>query len=88
MKHITTKSGFEFDLDENRLNDMETFDCIVALSDGDTTMVPRILTRLLSKEAKKALYDHVRLEDGRVPIDAVSAELSAIFEAMGKTEKK
>lgn len=88
MTHITTKSGFEFDMDESRLNDMETFDCVVALSDGDTTMVPRILNKLLDKSDKKALYDHCRLEDGRVPINAVSAELSAIFEAMGKTEKK
>lgn len=88
MKHITTKSGFEFDFDESRIDDMETFDCIVSLSDGDTTMIPRVLNRLLDKESKKALYNHCRQADGRVPIEAVSAELMAIFEAMGNPEKK
>lgn len=88
MTHITTQSGFELDLDESRLNDMEMFDSIVALEDGDTTQIPRILNRLLGAGTKKELYNHCRLEDGRVPIETVYGELKSIFDGLKQPEKK
>ena len=81
MKHIVTESGFETDIDESRLDDMELFDAIVDLQGGDVTTIPLILSKIFGAD-KAALYAHCRTEDGRVPTQAVAAELTNIFEAI------
>ena len=42
---------------------------------------------VLGKAQRKALYDHLRTEDGRVPADQVSAALNEIFLALGPDAK-
>lgn len=39
-------------------------------------------------DMRKNLYDHLRNDDGRVPVDAVSQELIEIFSAFGAKGKK
>lgn len=73
-----TKSGFAFCVDENRINNMEYIEC-VAVVENDLSVLPRMLTLLLGDEQKRALYDHVRTEDGRVPIDAIEKEFYDIM---------
>ena len=82
MKHIVTDSGFEVDIDEQVLDDMELFDALVEFQAGDATLLPFIVKRIFGAK-KQALYDHCRdLETGRVPTMAVSAEITEIFEKM------
>lgn len=87
MTRIVTGTGFECEIDENCMNDMELFDAIIELQDGDATQIPRILSKILPKETKKRLYDHCR-RDGRVPIEAVTEELNSIFTGMNGAGKK
>lgn len=75
-----TKSGFEFNLDDEAMNDMELLEDLKKLDGGDVLAVPSILERMLGKQ-KEDLYNHVRTESGRVPIDALVGELKGIFEA-------
>lgn len=75
-----TKSGFEFKLDNDAMNDMELLEDLGKLDSGDVLIIPRILERILGED-KSALYDHVRTESGRVPIDALVTELKSIFES-------
>lgn len=88
MEKIVTNSGFEIDVDNLVLDDMETFELICALDGGDATKLPALLSRLFTPEQKKALYDHVREEDGRVPISAVMKQVGEIFNALKDSEKK
>lgn len=81
MKHIVTESGFEVDINENALDDMELFEALVDMQNGDATQTP-VVVRKICGDAKKALYDHVRLPDGRVPTEAVAQELAHIIEAL------
>lgn len=76
-----TKSEFEFEMDDQSLNDMELIENLKAVDKGDITVLPEILNSLLGKEQKKKLYDHVRTEAGRVPMELVAAELNDIFKA-------
>ena len=46
----------------------------------------KILDKVLGPQ-KAALYDHVRAEDGRVPIEAAAKELAEIFVSAGKELK-
>lgn len=85
-KFITgiTKTGFKFKIDKAIADDMEIFELIEQLDEGNTTALPKLLNRLLGESQKKALYDHVRNEAGRVPIEAAFAEIKEILTTPGE----
>lgn len=82
-----TKSGFAFSVDENAMNDMELVDVLADKETDDAFRMSYILKRLLPADQRKKLYDHVRRDTGRVPVDAVVAEIEDIFAAMGDMGK-
>ena len=81
-----TKSGFEFEYDELKLDDMEFIEMVAGLEE-DATLLPKLLNRVLGKEQKQKLYDHLREEDGRVPTQAVSDAMEEMFNAAGDQTK-
>lgn len=81
-----TKTGFEFSVNENSMNDMELVDILADADMDDAFRMSHVLRRLLPGDQRKALYDHVRVE-GRVPVDAVVAEVEDIFSTMGSKGK-
>lgn len=81
MRQVTTKSGLYLEIEEERLNNMELLDALTDLDGGDGTALSTVLRLLLTKEQKKALYDHLRIPGGTVPIEAVAETLREIFEA-------
>ena len=80
-----TSTGFEFSIDEKVLDDMELVDAI-AETETNPTAISTVLTLLLGKR-KKELYDHLRTEDGRVPVSSISEAVTEIFNAGGKETK-
>lgn len=82
VKRIETKSGFVCKIDEAVVNDMEVLDLVVEIEKGNVLKYPLLLEKLLGADLKQKLYDHVRV-DGRVPYDAVDAEVSDIFSGIG-----
>lgn len=81
-----TKSGFQFSVDENCMNDMELVDILADDSVDEAFRMSALVKKLLPGEQRKALYDHVRV-NGRVPVDAVIAEVEDIFASMGNPGK-
>ena len=77
MKGITS-TGFEFEIDDNRLDDMELVD-VMAEIDANPLLMPKLCRMLLGEGQKKRLHDHLRVKDGRVPIEAVAKEIQEIF---------
>lgn len=73
-----TKSGFAFSIDPEILDDMELLEAI-ADADENPIRITSVLKRLLGEEQKRALYEHLRNEKGRVSIKAVSQEIVDIF---------
>lgn len=80
--HVKTTSGFECDVDNEVLDDIEVLDYLAAIDGGEVMKYPKLLSKLFAPEVKKALYDHVRTEDGRVPYAAFDAEITDIFNAI------
>lgn len=88
---MTTSTGFEFTISEEALTDMELLENLTAIEEGGKDAIaamPKLFTSLLGKEQKKALYDHVRTEEGRVPIEALTRELGDIFNSFNDNKKK
>ena len=82
----TTKSGFSFSVPEDVVNDMELFEALCDLDDGDATAVVPVVRRVLGTQ-KKALYDHLRTDTGRVPVDKVAEEIADILSAVKDGKK-
>jgi hypothetical protein len=74
----TTESGFKFELDQDAVNDMEFVE-LLAEVDSDITKMPKVIEIALGREQKKRLYDHIRTEAGKVPIDRAVAEFEEIL---------
>lgn len=82
-----TSSGFEFSLNENVLDNMELVDALAETEADNPLAVSKACLLLLGPELRKKLYNHLRTEDGRVPVELVSTEMVEIFSAFGKTGK-
>lgn len=81
-----TSSGFEFNLDEEALDDMEVLEWLIEMDNGDVAHLKDMLVRLLGDEQKKALYNHCR-KNGRVSAKAVLREVGEIFKESGEQAK-
>lgn len=77
-----TKTGFVFEIDEKRLDNMELLDAIAEMENDNIIALSNVSQLLLGKEQRKALYDHIRDEDGTVPSKFFSDELVNIFESV------
>lgn len=84
-KKKKTSTGFAYSIDENVLNNFELLD-LFAEVDENPLLLPKLIKILLGEEGKKALYDHVRLEDGTVPADKIEKELVEIISGKPKVK--
>lgn len=82
-----TATGFAFCISGETVDNMELVDALSEMDDGNELAMSKALRLLLGDNQKKALYDHVRTEDGRVPIKAIASELKEIFQSTGKSGK-
>ena len=73
-----TKSGFEFEITQESLNNFELLEVIADL-DSSPLLLPKLVKMLLGEEQATKLYDHVRNERGVVPTDLISEEITDIF---------
>lgn len=80
---MKTSSGFEYNIEPERFNDMRIIDAYVKISKNDKDVIPLITLAdlILGEDGKKALYEHIALPDGRIPADAFGRELGEIIRA-------
>lgn len=80
-----TDTGFEFKIEPSTINNMEFVDAI-AEAEEDFLKYSKVVRMLLGTEQRQALYDHVRKEDGTVPIEAVAHEVEQILLSSAETK--
>ena len=87
---MKTASGFEFEVRKDALDNMELLDLFGEMQSNaeDFTVLGRLVDLLLGRDARKALYDHIRTPDGRVPVGAFASEVTEIFRLMQESLKK
>ncbi len=82
MKQIVLNNGFAVEVDENVIDNMELVDALAEMKDDDDPLgISKVTKLLLGKKQRKALYDAVRTEDGRVPLNEISHAIEEIFAA-------
>lgn len=86
MKKIKLTNGFEVEISENAMENMELVDTLAEITDENPLAVSKVCSMVLG-DNKKALYEHLRTEDGRVPISEISKSIKEIFESFGESGK-
>lgn len=81
-----TESGFEFEIDEEQLDDMEFIE-LMAAAQENWLKFPAMLEKMLGKEQKARLYDHIKNDKGRVKPEELDKIVTEIFELAGKKLK-
>ena len=87
MEKVKLKNGFTCEIDETILEDMELVEALADAEGANPLRIVDVVRTVLGEEQKKALYDHVRTENGRVPVDVITDCIMEIFENMGEDGK-
>lgn len=87
MTHVKLSCGFEADIDETRIADMEFMDAINDIQEGDLTGLSKLAGIILPKPERKKLYDSVRNENGLATIDKVGDMLFELLDQLGSKKK-
>lgn len=82
-----TERGFEFQIEEEALDDMELLDALVDIDNGRTDKISTVCVKLLGKEQRARLYDFLRGENGRVKASDASQAVYEILAACAPGKK-
>lgn len=82
-----TASGFDFEIEDDALDDMELLDALVEIDNGRADQVSTVCVRLLGKAQRARLYEHLRGANGRVRATDVSAAILEILGAVSDGKK-
>lgn len=95
MRKGKTSSGFVYEFDETRLDDMRFVDVMAVVVDENAkefdqiVAVSKLVEMLLGKDLKEKLYTHLAKQNGgRVPISAFKNALQEIMTGSGEVELK
>ena len=80
-----TKSGFEYEIPEENLNNYELVETLGEL-EQNPLLITKTVDLLLGKEQKEKLKDHLRTKSGMVPTDKISEEIMEIFNSQQATK--
>ena len=80
-----TKTGFEYDFDENLFKDYELVE-LLAEVDDNPLVLPQIFKKLIGDRVKD-LKDHVRDENGVVDIEKMVIEFEDIISTQATLKK-
>lgn len=74
----TTESGFNFEVKEELADDFEFLELLGDFSENPL-MASKLADKMLGREQKEALKEHLRGEDGRIKTSDMFRELTEII---------
>jgi len=80
------KDGFEVQLSEDTLNSWEFLELLSDIDEGEYGLIVKAARLLLGKEGVKALKEHIRTEDGKVPADTMVNAISELMESANESK--
>lgn len=73
-----TKSGFTYQVQKEQVENYEFIEAI-AETDENASKLPKVLKMLFGKEQLEKLKDHIRTEDGFVPMAKLTEEFADVL---------
>ena len=80
-----TKSGFEVELSKDRLNNYELVEALGEFEENPIALT-KVLKLLLGKEDINRLKEHLRNDEGIVPLDKLEKEIAEMFQSQPDTK--
>lgn len=80
-----TKTGFVYEIDQDRLENYELLETISKV-EKDPLLISTVTDLLLGDEQTIRLKDHVRTKKGFVPVKKLFAEIKEIMESNAPTK--
>lgn len=87
MTEVKTSCGFEASVDEEAVNDMAFLEALTDFQDGDATALPKLARLFLKPEDRKRLYELLKDENGRTPIDKAVNQITEILGQLNSKKK-
>ena len=88
MTKIKLSCGFEADIDEEAINDVDMLEELNNLREEDATAFIRILKLFgLEKDERNELYQNLKNENGRAPVDKLVEQIQEIFGQLNSKKK-
>ncbi|MGM0124863.1 hypothetical protein IGI37_002257 [Enterococcus sp. AZ194] len=73
-----TKSGFKYQIQKERVEDYEFIELISEVEENPT-LLPKVLKLLFGREQTDQLKEHLRTEEGFVPIEPMMQEFGEVL---------
>jgi hypothetical protein len=83
----TTKSGFAYEVSDSVFENMELIDALADAGGENPLAISTVCKLVFGSEQRNRLYNHLRLEDGTVPLHEVSEAIAEVFAAKGSNGK-
>lgn len=81
----TTKTGFRYEIADERLNNFELVE-ILADIDENPLLMPKLLDLLLGERQARNLKNYLRDEDGFVSTEKIEVTITEIFNSQPKVK--
>lgn len=88
MTQVKLSCGFEGEVNEDAVNDIEFLEAIALMSEQDNPLgLVKLCNLMMSKEDKKRLYDACRDENGRATTEKVGKQITELLEQLQSKKK-
>ena len=82
-----TSTGFEFELQDDVLDNWEMLEMIQEVDSGNTAVLTKLVPALLGAEQTQKLKDYIRQPNGVVRISDMSTAIADIFASCNTLKK-
>lgn len=76
-----TESGFEFEIDEESLDDWELLELLQEIDDGNIGKLSKAIVFMLGEEQYTKLKNFIKARDGKIKASVMVDEFSSIMNA-------
>lgn len=76
-----TETGFEFEIDEEVLDDWELLELLQEIDDGSIGKLSKAMVLMLGKEQYEKLKNFIKARDGKIKASVMVDEFSSIMNA-------
>ena len=94
MDTIKTKSGFEYQIADDAMDDLEVFEAIRSANDSDlsgmekTSAYFNAFQGIIGKDQDKALREYLKKKNGKLKTSDYRMEIDDFFASLSKPKKK
>lgn len=82
-----TSTGFKYEITKDALNNYELIEELTEL-ESNPLLLTSVVRKIFGKEQTNNLKDHVRKDNGTVPVEKMEAEVIEIIKSSGEETKK